>query len=110
MKFTYRENPWRKKFALLPVFVSGKGIWLEWYWQRWGGDCYEISFSDTTAPKPAPEGIKDEFNGGDAHLIECINALLELDAAGALVPHGIGGHARGLLSAAAVCLAQRSKP
>jgi hypothetical protein len=32
-------------------------------------------------------------------------ALLELDAAGALVPHGIGGLARTLLGASAVRLA-----
>lgn len=42
----------------------------------------------------------DEFNGDDAKLIRCIEALLSLDAKKALVPHGIGGHARGLLSAA----------
>lgn len=42
----------------------------------------------------------DTFNGDDAHLVRCIEALLSLDAKNALVPHGIGGHARGLLSAA----------
>lgn len=42
----------------------------------------------------------DTFNGDDAHLVRCIEALLSLDATGTLVPHGIGGHARGLLSAA----------
>lgn len=42
----------------------------------------------------------DEFNGDDAKLVACIEALLSLDAKNALVPHGIGGHARGLLSAA----------
>jgi hypothetical protein len=47
----------------------------------------------------------DNFNGDTPHLIECINALLDMGAAGALVPHGIGGHARGLLSAAAARLA-----
>jgi hypothetical protein len=30
--------------------------------------------------------------------IESCKALLELDAAGALVPHGIGGHARNCLT------------
>ena len=42
----------------------------------------------------------DTFNGDDEHLVQCIEALLSLDAKNALVPHGIGGHARGLLSAA----------
>jgi len=37
--------------------------------------------------------------------VQSIIALLELDAEGALVPHGIGGHARALLSAAASRLA-----
>jgi hypothetical protein len=46
----------------------------------------------------------DNFNGDTAHLIRCIEALLNLDAKGALVPHGIGGHARTLLEAAAVRL------
>jgi hypothetical protein len=34
-----------------------------------------------------------------------IDALLSLDAAGALVPHGIGGHARTLLTAARAAIA-----
>lgn len=45
--------------------------------------------------------MTDNFRGDNANLIASINALLELDAEGALVPHGIGGHARALLSAAA---------
>lgn len=49
--------------------------------------------------------MTDEFRGDNAALINSIDALLSLDAAGALVPHGIGGHARGLLSAAAARLA-----
>ncbi len=51
----------------------------------------------------------DTFNGDDAHLVQCIEALLSLDATGALVPHGIGGHARGLLSAAMHRLATQSR-
>lgn len=42
----------------------------------------------------------DEFRGDNAHLVRCIGALLSLDAKNALWPHGIGGHAKGLLSAA----------
>lgn len=49
--------------------------------------------------------MKDTFRGDTPHLISCIEALLRLDADGALVPHGIGGHARDLLAAAAVRLA-----
>lgn len=62
------------------------------------------------ADKRADEAEKkleliDDFRGGDAKLISCIKALISLSDEGALVPHGIGGHARGLLSAAAVRLA-----
>ena len=46
----------------------------------------------------------DEFNGNDRKLLGSIDALLKLDADGALVPHGIGGHARTLLNAAAARL------
>ena len=46
----------------------------------------------------------DEFDGGDRKLLDCIEALLRMDADGALVPHGIGGHARKLLSSAAARL------
>jgi hypothetical protein len=49
--------------------------------------------------------LADDFNGDTPKLISCIEALLALDASGSLVPHGIGGHARKLLSAAAVRLA-----
>ena len=43
--------------------------------------------------------MTDEFNGDNAKLIKSAQALLDLDAAGALVPHGIGGHARVIIAA-----------
>src|SRR5690606_36999324 len=43
----------------------------------------------------------DTFRGDEAALSGAIEALLNLDAGGTLVPHGIGGHARKLLSSAA---------
>lgn len=55
---------------------------------------------------PAAQDLPaDEFRGDTPSLVRNIIALLELDAEGALVPHGVGGHARGLLSAAAARLA-----
>lgn len=45
----------------------------------------------------------DDFNGDTSHLIDCIDALLDLDDSKALVPHGVGGrgsHAYRLLCAA----------
>lgn len=50
--------------------------------------------------------MKDQFNGDNEKLIASISALLKLDAAGALVPHGVGGHARLLLEAAAIRLGE----
>jgi hypothetical protein len=46
----------------------------------------------------------DGFNGDNKALCGAIAALLEMDRAGALTPHGIGGHARTLLTAAAARL------
>jgi hypothetical protein len=45
--------------------------------------------------------FEDTFDGSDRKLLDAIKALLALDASGSLVPHGIGGHARKLLNAAA---------
>lgn len=52
----------------------------------------------------------DDFDGDDAHLISCIDALLDLDDAKALVPHGLGkgSHAYRLLTAASARLAALS--
>lgn len=58
-----------------------------------------------TRPVIPTDQWPDEFKGDNAKLIGCINALLSMDAAGALVPHGIGAHARSLLAAAAQRLA-----
>jgi len=58
-------------------------------------------------PAPAvPDG--DDFNGSTPHLIQCMEALVRLDADGVLVPHGIGRDASKLLSAAANRLRQQA--
>lgn len=63
------------------------------------------------AQEPVAQQAQGEgFRGDDAQLIASINALIELSDEGALVPHGLGGHARGLLSAAASRLARASLP
>jgi hypothetical protein len=50
---------------------------------------------------PMNEGVAaDTFAGDNEHLRRSIAALLALDADGALRPHGIGGHAAKLLTAA----------
>jgi hypothetical protein len=66
--------------------------------------------SDQEALAAEMNRFPDEFNGDDAKLVSCIEALLSLDAKNALVPHGIGGHARGLLSSAMHRLAARLQP
>ena len=53
-----------------------------------------------------PDG--DDFNGSTPHLIQCMEALVRLDADGVLVPHGIGRDASKLLSAAANRLRQQA--
>jgi len=49
-------------------------------------------------------------NSNPTVLVSNIEALLALDAAGALVPHGIGGHARSLLKSAAALLSTPAPP
>lgn len=43
--------------------------------------------------------IVDDFNGDNAKLINSARALISLSDSGSLAPHGIGGHARAILSA-----------
>lgn len=43
--------------------------------------------------------VIDDFNGDNAKLIESARALIRLSDSGSLAPHGIGGHARAILSA-----------
>jgi hypothetical protein len=52
--------------------------------------------------------LVDGFNGTDDHLIDSARALLDLDAEDALIPHGIGGHARNLLTSLCARLATRN--
>jgi len=54
------------------------------------------------------QALTDNFDGDNAHLIRSIEALIALNDKGALAPHGIGGHARALLSSAAVRLTQQA--
>lgn len=61
-----------------------------------------MNTTDTHAPPSAADAgsaIADDFRGDNTHLKSCINALINLSDDGALIPHGIGGHARSLLAA-----------
>lgn len=54
--------------------------------------------------------IIDEFWGDDEQLRDCIYALIQANDGGILVPHGVGEHARNLLSAAYYRLATSPQP
>jgi hypothetical protein len=58
-----------------------------------------VSGADIYKALPAAEPL-DDFRGDTEHLRVCMKALLDMDARGVLVPHGVGGHARKMLSAA----------
>lgn len=53
--------------------------------------------------------LTDTFCGDDDALIRSVEALIAMDLEGALVPHGIGGHARALLSDLVVRLNKRNQ-
>jgi len=53
---------------------------------------------------PPTRGTGSQQDAADSALCKHINALLALDADGALVPHGLGGHARELLTQASTRL------
>ena len=55
------------------------------------------------------EHAVSDFKGKDGLLIQSIDSLLEMDAKGILVPHGIGGHARTLLRAAKAAIEQAAR-
>lgn len=59
---------------------------------------YFVFMNCEDAP-PAAAQSADNFRGDNAALIRNAKALLDLDADGALFPHGIGGHARGIIEA-----------
>lgn len=46
----------------------------------------------------------DDFRGDTVHLLNCAKALLELDDENALIPHGLGGHAKNIINALAARL------
>ena len=54
--------------------------------------------------------MNDNFRGDTAALIRSINSLLDLDADGAIVPHGLGSHVRVLLESASIRLTEITQP
>lgn len=77
------------------------------------GENYEQqvrSQMDAVGGQQPMEGAGSGGNSNPAVLVSNIEALLALDAARALVPHGIGGHARSLLKSAAALLQSPALP
>lgn len=80
---------------------------------RWAIDKSMVEWDKDTKSEEEPaaplhDQPHDHFNGDDAHLVRSIRALLALDSADSLVPHGVGGLARACLAAAACRLEARA--
>ena len=46
----WRDDGWRKRFALLPIYLSDgpnkRVIWMQWVWKRFNGLWTEVSETD----------------------------------------------------------------
>jgi hypothetical protein len=54
MRFSPKPPPWRRKFALFPVWCPDieETVWLEWYWSRYCGNALGAAW-EARANKPA---------------------------------------------------------
>ena len=109
------EDIWRAMLAAAPAAPTADGTSSDKYraelydevWQRARDMGYgnatdalvELERLKAAAPAVQAEQKRDTFNGDNSALIRSAKSLLELDAKGALAPHGIGEHARGIISA-----------
>jgi hypothetical protein len=54
MRVNWTDDGWRKRFAILPLFLRDgpncQMVWLEPYWSRFCGDYYSVSL---TNPRPS---------------------------------------------------------
>ena len=55
-----QNDGWRRRFALLPLFVSDEVVWLQTYWARPRGEYTEVRFTDPRA------ALKDNGHAGGA--------------------------------------------
>ena len=50
MILQWHDDGWRKRFALLPIYLSDgpnkRVIWLQWVWKRFNGLWTEVSETD----------------------------------------------------------------
>lgn len=62
MRWKTESNPWRKKFAFLPVTLSEgivkESIWLEWYWCMDLVDGVHISFTNPLVDNATQESAE----------------------------------------------------
>ena len=54
MKWLWNDDGWRKRFALLPIYLSDGPhkcvVWLQWVWKRDMGLYTVVRLSDPRAP------------------------------------------------------------
>lgn len=57
MILRWHDDGWRKRFALLPIYLSDgpnkRVIWLQWVWKRFNGLWVEVSETDPRAAHTA---------------------------------------------------------
>jgi len=60
MIIKWRDDGWRKRFALFPIVLTeGRTktlVWLQWTWRRFNGFHTEISITD---PRKKPRDVAD---------------------------------------------------
>lgn len=103
----YFDIPKHIANALCAALTTATGIRIDWHYVGGRVAMKALLPENDAAQAVAADGsaaLTDMFQGDDAALIRSIEALIAMNDNGALVPHGIGGHARSLLSAAAVRL------
>lgn len=75
------------------------------WWQCWQAALSAPKQVGVSCAGELLDGLSDTFKGDDLQLLSSARSLLDLDKSGALVPHGIGGHARGIIEAFIVRMA-----
>lgn len=87
----------RKWACIFGLLAQPFWFYATWHAEQWGifALCFLYAFSWMRGVYT--NWIKPPKDPGNSNLIRNIQALLKLDERNALVPHGIGGHARDLL-------------
>lgn len=66
MRIKWTDSGWRKRFVLLPIYLSDgpnkQMIWLEWVWKRSDGFVTHIRLSEPTESSESEEPISQSQN------------------------------------------------